>query len=60
MVTLTKGVSDSVMLGEGEEGPVGAEPEIDFEIDPFEPSPSAGPDQEWEDMIRSIKPRKPS
>jgi hypothetical protein len=47
------------MLGEGEEGPVGAEPEIDFEIDPFEPSPSAGPDQEWEGMIRLIKPRKP-
>jgi hypothetical protein len=45
-------------MDEGEEGLVGTEPEIDLEFHPFASSSSAGPDLEWERMIRSIKPRK--
>jgi hypothetical protein len=44
---------------EGKDGLPEAEPEIDLESDPFEPSPS-GPDQNWVEMIKSIKPRKPN
>jgi hypothetical protein len=44
--------------GEGEEGLSEAEPEIELDCDPFEPSPS-GPDENWVRMIKSIKPRKP-
>jgi hypothetical protein len=51
-------VSDLGCLGEDEEGLLKAEPEIDFETDPFVLTSSVGPDQEWEKTIRAIKPRK--
>jgi hypothetical protein len=55
---LTAEAAEENEIGEGEEGLPEAGPEIELEYDPFESSPS-GPDENWVQMIRSIKPREP-
>jgi hypothetical protein len=51
---------DCEQAEECKEGLSEAEPEIDLDLVPFGQDVSAGPDLNWEAMIRRIKPRKPN
>jgi hypothetical protein len=52
-------LSDVNFDGKREEGIGGDEPEIDLDSDPFV-SDVSGPDQNWVNMIKALKPRQPN